>query len=72
MKSFEIRDLVMCTWQPGCGGVENNCAMPMKHIIKGEIGIVVERRGPHDYKVAFPQFWGYIHPLSPRALEIIK
>ena len=72
MKKFEIGDLVRCIWQPGSSGVKDNCAMPMKHVIKGEIGIIVEHRGPHDYKVAFPQFWGYIHPLSPGALEAIE
>ncbi len=68
---MKIGDLVKCVWQPTTSRVVNDRAVPMKHTIKGELGIIVQERRPHYHRVLFPQF-GYEHDLSSRALEVIE
>ena len=72
---MNIGDLVRCIWQPGVSRVENDCALPMKHIIKGELGLITEvlhskySDGPR-YQVTFSQL-GYAHALSASAFKVI-
>ena len=71
---FKVGDLIMCNFQPGAAAVRNDHCLPMEHVIKGEMGIVVGYRHSllgekSDYKVLFPQFQGYTHTLSTSALE---
>jgi len=71
---FKVGDLIVCNFQPGAAAVKNDRCLPMEHVIKGEMGIVVGYRHSllgekSDYKVSFPQFQGYIHTLSIFALE---
>ena len=72
---MKVGDLVMCVWQPTTSRVENDCALPMKHTIKGELGLITEvlhskySSGPR-YQIAFPQL-GYTHALSDSAFEVI-
>tara|TARA_R110000744_G_scaffold198114_1_gene317338 strand:- start:423 stop:665 length:243 start_codon:yes stop_codon:yes gene_type:complete len=73
---FKVGDLIVCNFQPGVAVVKKDRCLPMKHTIKGEIGIVVGyRHSVHgeksDYKVSFPQFQGYTHTLSISALNKI-
>jgi len=73
---MKVGDLVRCVWQPTTSRVENDCALPMKHTIKGELGLITDvyhsRYGDRDrYKIAFPQL-GYAHTLSDSAFEVIK
>ena len=67
---MNVGDLVKCIWQPGVSRVENDCAMPMKHTIKGEFGIIVKHED-HRYNVIFSQLDGYTHWLSYSAFEVI-
>ena len=71
---MKVGDLVRCTWQPSCSGVKNDCVLPMKHTIKGEVGIIesVGREEYPRYLIMFPQLGGYAHNLSPRAFEVIS
>jgi hypothetical protein len=70
---MKVGDLVQCIWQPGCSGVVNDCARPMVHTIKGEVGFIIDKgSGDHPrYTIIFPQFGGYTHPLMPSAFEVI-
>ncbi len=73
---MEIGDLVKCNWQPGSSHIEDDCAVPMKFIIKGEIGIVIDKREQHyigsSYSVVlFPKF-GYKHTLSDHTLDLLN
>ena len=73
---MKIGDLVKCNWQPGSSHIEDDCAMPMKFIIKGEIGIIIGRREQRymdsSYNVVlFPKF-GYKHTLSDSALDLLN
>jgi len=65
-----IGDLVKCIWQPTTSRVENNCAMPMEHTIKGELGIIVKQH-KHYHRILFPQL-GYEHDLSASAIEAVS
>ena len=69
---MKVGDLVLCTWQPRASGVDvkNNCVVPMVHIIKGELGIIVNQRSQRNV-VLFPKF-GYEHSLANSALEVIN
>jgi len=72
----KVGDLVKCNWQPATSHIENDCAMPMKFIIKGEIGIIIGRREQRymdsSYNVVlFPKF-GYKHTLSDSALDLLN
>ena len=66
---MKVGDLVKCIWQPGTARVVNGRAIPMKHHIKGEYGIIV-RQHAHYHVILFPKF-GCEHDLSPSALELI-
>ena len=71
---MRIGDLVRCTFQPSVSRVENDCAMPMKHHIKGEIGIITEIRDGHEfrqYNVLFTHL-GYTHSLSDSGFELVS
>ena len=71
---MRVGDLVQCIWQPGSSMIKNNCARPMKHTIKGELGIIINK-SPSErprYTIIFPQFDGYTHPLMPSAFEVIS
>ncbi len=73
---MKVGDLVKCNWQPATSHIENDCAMPMKFIIKGEIGIIIGRREQRymdsSYNVVlFPKF-GYKHTLSDSALDLLN
>jgi len=69
-----VGDLVQCIWQPGSSMIKNNCARPMKHTIKGEVGIIIDKDSGERprYTIMFPQFGGYAHPLMPSAFEVIS
>ena len=41
---MKVGDLVKCNWQPATSHIEDDCAVPMKFVIKGEIGIVIDKR----------------------------
>ena len=71
---MKVDDLVRCVWQPGASRVENDCALPMEHTIKGEVGFIIDKDpGEHPrYTVIFPQLDGYTHPLMPSAFEVIS
>lgn len=73
---MKVGDLVKCNWQPGTSHIENDCAVPMKFIIKGEIGIIIGKRdqrhiGSSYNLVLFPKF-GYKHTLSDHALDLLS
>jgi len=67
---MKVGDLVRCIWQPTTSRVENDCAMPMEHTIKGEFGIIVKQ---HNYyhRVLFPKL-GYEHDLAYSSFEVIS
>ena len=69
---MKVGDLVRCVWQPRGSGVdrETQCVLPMKHTIKGEIGLIV-RQFSHYHVVLFPAL-GYEHSLSTCAIEVIS
>ena len=71
---MKVGDLVRCVWQPGTARIKNDCAMPMKHTIREELGIIIDKdSGKHPrYTIIFPQFGGYTHPLMPSAFEVIS
>ena len=70
---MKVGDLVRCIWQPGASGVDKKteCAIPMKHTIKDEFGLIVSIQ-KHRYDIMFPQLGGYTHWLSPSAFEVIE
>lgn len=69
---MQVGDLVKCIWQPSTSHIdENECAVPMKHHIKGEFGIIIRHQG-HRYDIMFPQLDGYTHWLSTNAFEVIQ
>ncbi len=67
---MKVGDLVRCTFQPRSSRIENDCAIPMEHTIKGELGIIVNISSYGTPQVLFPQF-GYEHPLAATALEAV-
>ncbi len=73
MKASEHRagDLVRCTWQPRSRGIDKRgCAAPMKHKIKGRVGVLLRiHDSGHFWEVMFSQI---IHPLSPGSFEVIS
>ena len=73
---MKVGDLVKCNWQPGTSHIENDCAVPMKFIIKGEIGIIIGKKeqryiGSSYNVVLFPKF-DYKHTLSDQALDLLS
>ena len=72
---MKVGDLVKCNWQPATSHIEDDCAVPMKFVIKGEIGIIIGKRAQRymdsSYNVVlFPKF-GYKHTLSDSALDLL-
>ena len=67
---MKVGDLVKCIWQPAVSKVVAGRAVPMKYMIKGELGIIVKQHG-HYYRIFFPRF-GYEHDLSHSAFEVIN
>jgi hypothetical protein len=60
----KVGDLILCTWQPGTSHInEAGYAVPMKHMIKGELGIIIKVLREPRYKILFPKF-GYEHVLT--------
>ena len=69
---MKVGDLVKCIWQPGTSRyVKGVGCIPMKHDIKGELGIIVRYRDGASSAVLFPRF-GYEHVLANGALEVIN
>ena len=74
---MKIGDLVRCIWQPRSSHVdENDCAVPLKLTIEGEVGLITEiLHSKHDgslrYLITFPQL-GYAHPLWHTAFTLIS
>ena len=72
---MRVGDLVRCIWQPGSSRhIEGKGCIPMKHTIKGELGVIVDKDfGEYPrYTIIFSQFGGYTHPLMPSAFEVIN
>ena len=67
-----VGDLILCTWQPSIRGVLDNTARPIKHMIKGQCGIVTSVIDHHRVAITFPGLGGYIHYLSPNAFEVLN
>ena len=69
---MRVGDLVRCVWQPASAGFDKKTQrmMPIQHIIKGEIGIIIKQH-KHYHRVLFSRF-GYEHDLAKSALEIIR
>ena len=65
-------DLVECTWQPSVSGYDKKQGrmMRMKHVIKDELGIILEIEDGSDktlrYTILFPQY-NYSHILVEKA-----
>ena len=73
---MKVGDLVKCNWQPATSHIEDDCAVPMKFVIKGEIVIIIgkieQRYIDSSYNVVlFPKF-GYKHTLSDSALDLLN
>jgi len=81
---MNISDLVLCNWQPTVSFIDERTrrAEPMKHYLKGEVGIITEMhrvkrpgidrvRGPRTILVFFPKF-NYFHWLSVRRVDVIS
>ena len=73
---MKVGDLVKCNWQPATSHIEDDCAVPMKFVIKGEIGIIIGKREQrymdNSYNVVlFPKF-GYKHTLSDSVLDLLN
>ena len=65
---MKVGDLVKCLFQPLTSKIQHGVCIPMKHTIKGELGIVVAITSAGTPRVLFPRF-GYEHPLACSALE---
>ena len=72
---MKVGDLVRCTWQPKTAIVEKDDLVPLKHKLKGELGIITEVRklvsGGSHWLITFPQC-RHTHTLSRRAFEVIS
>jgi hypothetical protein len=69
---MKIGDLVRCAWQPKSSVyVKGVGCIPMKHTIKGEVGIYTKHRCDASGIVLFPQL-GYEHTLAWSTLEVIN
>lgn len=68
---MKVGDLVLCTWQPAVSRVANGFAMPMKHKIKGERGLIVKNHDDDRFLIFFPKF-SYMHTLTDGAFEVIS
>jgi len=71
----KVGDLVKILWQPrDVFDKKKQWVRPMKHIIKGELGIVasVGLEEHPRYSILFPQFGSYKHWLAPSAFEVIS
>lgn len=68
---MKVGDLVRCLFQPKTSRVQHGVCLPMPHVIKGELGIVLKARSNGSSRVLFPRF-GYEHNLSNSALEVIN
>ena len=72
MSIHRLGDLVECTWQPGVSHYDSKRGqmMRMKHVIKDEMGIIVEVEDGSDstlrYTVLFPRD-SYSHTLVAKA-----
>jgi hypothetical protein len=67
----KVGDLVRCIWQPRASDTENSQCVLLHLQLKGEIGVVEKERSPGTYLVFFPRY-GYRHPLSADAVEVIS
>ena len=70
-ENLKIGDLVLCTWQPTIREVLHDGVEPLKHRIKGRMGIILDHE-LHRYAIAFPALAGYVHWLSKNAFEVIN
>lgn len=70
---MKVGELVRCKFQPGSSGynTKTGCMKPMRHHIKGELGIVVGNRDELSDTVYFPKF-SYTHTISRGSLELIS
>ena len=68
---MKVGDLVRCLFQPRSSSVQNGACLPMPHIIKGELGVILKARNNESSRVAFPQL-GYAHALSNSVLEVVS
>jgi hypothetical protein len=81
---MKVGDLVRCNMQPGVRDYDpvTKKLLPMKHVIKGEVGMLIEfkpsRHGSQLSKYAggwivmFSHLDYYTHYLAPSALEVIS
>ena len=69
--SMKVGDLVRCIWQPKVSRVEGERCTLLHLPLKGEIGVVEAEPRPGTYFIFFPRF-GYRHPLSADAVEVIS
>jgi len=79
---MKIGDLVLCTFQPTTSHIDPKTerAMPMKHTIKGEIGIIIDQHVPwhptepntHGWHRVLFSHLGYEHNLSSNGIELIN
>lgn len=69
---MQVGDLVRCTWQPRTSHIKDDCAVPMKYHIEGELGIITEVIKYNRWAIAFPSLGGYTHVLSHSAFEGIN
>ena len=67
---MKVGDLVRCLFQPRWSS-QNGACLPMPHIIKGELGVILKARNNESSRVAFPQL-GYEHALSNSVLEVVS
>lgn len=69
---MKVGDLVLCTFQPTTSHIDpkTECAMPMKHTIKGEVGIIIDQHMSW-HRVLFSHL-GYEHDLSSNVIELIN
>ena len=68
---MKVGDLARCLFQPTTSRVQHGLAIPMIHIIKGEMGIILKTRSNGCHRVLFPQF-GYEHDITSSSLEIVS
>jgi|1_EtaG_2_1085319.scaffolds.fasta_scaffold05490_4 hypothetical protein len=69
---MKIGDLVRCLFQPSTAKyVKGVGCIPMKHDIKGQIGVITGFRNEGVAWVLFPHL-GYRHPISHSGIEVIS
>ena len=69
--SVDVGDLVICHFQPKISRITKDQFLPMKHMIKGELGIYIEHGDNRSGTVLFPKFC-YKHTLAWSSLEVIS